>query len=411
VIPRYLRLNQTGFTLLFQYPDYGKLWFGNVVSGLGDQAGWIALVWLLLHITGSAASIGWVTLLYQLPSIITSPMAGVLLDRFSRARVMAAGNLVLAVLFTAITLVSLHLGATSVWLIYVLVGAAGVVLPLNTTGGGPLLTELIPKEKLSQANFLVQSVWQLALLLGPAIGGALVATIGSEAVIAIDAVTFVIVALILLRLPAGPIGTNVQRKSSWHDFQTGVRYLLANRPLVALTIITLFFNLFYGPYRVILPVLAKDTLGGPSALGLLWTTFSIGSIGGSIVFSLRTWTFPLSVSLASIVILWGVVTIGVAYAHTLFLATAFMFVAGMVFAPWGALVMTVRQKIIPAELQGRVIGATSSLTMAGGPIGAWITGLLVGDVSPTGILLVSGAVTVGIGLLALLWPDFRNIDS
>jgi MFS family permease len=403
--------SRTAFVLLFEYPHYGRLWFGNVVSQLGDQAGWIALVWLLLHMTGSASSVGWVTLLYQLPSIITSPVAGVLLDRFPRARVMAAGNLVLAILFIAITLVSFHHTATSVWVIYGLVGIAGVVLPLNTTGGGPLLTELIPQEKLSQANFLVQSVWQLALLLGPAIGGILVGAVGPEAVIAIDAATFVMVALILMRLPVRRDGTVAQPKSPWHDFYSGLRYLLTNRPLVALTILTLLFNLFYGPYEVILPLLAKNDLGGPSALGLLWTTFSVGSLAGSIGFSTRSWRYSTSVSLALVILLWGVITIAMAYARTLLLVLFIMFVAGVVFTPWGPLVMTVRQMMVPIELQGRVIGTTSSLTRVGTPLGAWMTGLFVGDISPTVILLASGAVTMGVGVLALLWPDFRKIDG
>jgi MFS family permease len=410
LVHRY-RFHQTGFTLLFRYPDYGKLWFGNVVSSFGDQAGWIALVWLLLHMTKSASAIGWVTLLYQLPSVLTSPIAGVLLDRFPRARVMAAGNIILALLFCAITLVSPHLASASAWLIYVLVGAAGVVLPLNTTGGNALLPELIPQDKLSQANFLMQTEWQLALVLGPAIGGALVGAIGPEAVLAFDAGTFMIAALVLLSLPVSRSGGMVQRKSPLHDFQTGFRYLLANRPLVALSILTVLFNFLYGPYEVILPVLAKTIFGGPNALGLLWTTFAMGSLVGSIVFSLRTWPYSLSISLASIIILWGVLTIGMAYAHALFLAMAFMFVGGVVYAPWGALVMTVRQKIIPSDFRARVTGTTISITISGMPIGAWVTGMILGDVQPHAILLASGMLTVAIGAWACLWSDFRKIDS
>ncbi len=405
-----MRVRGVGFELFFRYPKFGKMWLGNVISEFGDQAGWIALTWLLLHRTGSASSVGWITLLYQFPSIFTSPLAGLLLDRFPRARVMAIGNLILTLLFTLIALITLLTEHGLIWLIYILIGLAGVVLPLNTTGGSALLPELVPANKLSQANYLIQMEWQLALILGPAIGGVLIGIIGTQALILADAATFLFTALMLFSLPVIVTETVASSTSPWRDFQDGIRYLMKNRSLVALTVLTVFFNLLYGPYEVILPFVAKTIFHNPSVLGLWWTVFAIGSIAGSAMFSMREWRYSISRSLAFIIVMWGVVTTAIAFSHTIWVTASIMLVAGIVFSPWGALVMTVRQKIIPPQLQGRVIGATMSFTTAGMPIGAWITGFLLGGVSSEVIFLTCGLGTIGVGIVALLWPSFREID-
>lgn len=88
-----------------------------------------------------------------------------------------------------------------------------------------------------------------------------------------------------------------------------------------------------------------------------------------------------------------------------------MLIAGVVFSPWGARVMTIRQKVIPASLQGRVMGTTLSVTMVAGPIGAWATGFLLGDLSAQRIFFGCGMATLAIGTLAFCWPSFRNLDT
>ena len=117
-----------GFALIFEYPDFRKRWVGSVVSALGTQAGWIALIWLMMGLTGHASVVGVVTLLYQLPQVVFGPVAGVVLDRYSRPAVMAAANFVLAAVFLAIPLAA-HMGG------------AGAVGPIEgmifVAGGGP----------------------------------------------------------------------------------------------------------------------------------------------------------------------------------------------------------------------------------------------------------------------------------
>jgi MFS family permease len=401
-----------GLSLLFQYPDYAKRWVGSVVSALGNQVGWIALIWLVMQLSGSASSVGIVTLLYQLPQAIFAPIAGLVLDRYSRPRVMSLANFALGLMFICIPIIAMSFGRNGLWLIYLLVTMVGIIMPFDTIGSGPLVADLIPSERLSQANFLSQTVWQIAYLVGPGLGGVLIAWIGSLPLLFIDAATFLFLGIVMLTVTPAREHHLLSHETPFHNLKAGIVYLFKNSPLLALAIVSLLFNLLYGPYEVLLPEVAKSNLGGSAALGLLWFAFSVGAVGGGIVFSSKSWTYRISISLVAIIFLWGMVTIGLAYAtYHLWFASVLMFVGGLVFAPWGALVTTARQRIVPRELQGRVFGASAFITSAGTPVGAWLTGILLPFATPQSMFLASGVVTAALGLAAAFWQVLQGVDA
>lgn len=415
-------MRHQGLQLLSKYPHYRKLWLSSVITQCGDQIGWVALIWLVLHRTHSSSAIGWVTLAYQIPQVVTAPLAGVIQDKFQRAKVMALGNVLFVFLFTAIPLISMVDPMGNMWLIYLLITTSGVLLPL-TGGASPLIAQLIAKEDLSKANFFHQSAWQIAYLLGPALGGILIAWVGSAPVLFIDAASFLICAALLNRIPvsaqgasregagsSGLVGATRTLSSTRADFAEGIRYLMRQPALLALALLTLLFYFFYGPYEVILPILAKTQFGGAEALGLLWSSFAVGTAAGSVVFSAKSWPFRLAPSLATVIILWGVVTMGLAYASSLITAAIVMFLGGLVFSPWGPLSATARQRLVPMSLQGRVFGATAPLTTVGMPLGAWLCGLFLGALSVQTVLLWSGAATIAVGVWGLCMKTFRDLD-
>ncbi|WP_029421562.1 MFS transporter [Alicyclobacillus macrosporangiidus] len=407
-----MKFPHEGVGLLFQYPEYGKRWIGSVVSGLGNQVGWMGLVWLAMDLSGSAASIGIVTLLYQLPQALLAPVAGALLDRYPRARAMALANLALAAVFTLIPVLAHAFGRPALWAIFGLTAFAGAILPIDTTGAGPLVAELVPRDRRSQANFLNQTALAVVYLAGPALGGVWVAGFGPIAPLYFDAATFLCLALLMWSIaPARPQPV-AGRQGFWIDLTAGTSYLLRHRPLLAMSILSLLFNLFYGPYMVLIPALAQSHLGGPAAQGLVWMAFSLGALAGGMVCSSRRWPFRPSASLAAIIVLWGIVTFALAGVCTRVGPTCFvMFLGGLVFSPWGALVTTIRQHLVPPALHGRVFGTSALLTAAGTPIGAWLTGLLLPALSPSRILALAGAFTIGVGLAGGWWPAIRQLDA
>lgn len=399
-------------SLLFKHPQYARYWFGSVVSAFGDQVGWIALIWLVLRIGGGPGAVGLVTLLYQIPRMISSPIAGVWLDRLPKARVMATANVIVGILFTVIPVVSTRFGSHGLGAIYILVALAGVVIPFDAIGDSTLVAELVPKDKWSQAYFVSQTQSQLATLLGPAVGGVLIAVFGTEPLLYIDAVTFLVCALALFSIPTRRVSkVSISRQTPAKEFVEGIRHMRGFRPIIALSIVTFFFNFLYGPFEVILPVLSKLKYGGSTALGLLWTVFSVGSVAGSLFFSGRTWKYRLSTSLASIIVLWGVGALAMAYTDRLVWAVIIMLFEGMVFSPWVALVVFARQQVIPMELQGRVTGAIQAITVGGMPLGALVSGMVLSEVGTFWTFICAGAATILVGVCGYMWPAFRQLDG
>ncbi|WP_206921903.1 MFS transporter [Alicyclobacillus suci] len=181
------RVRLGSLNLLLDYPQYSKKVLSRMLASLGDQIGWIALIWLVLHVSNNPYSIGIVTLLYQVPQAIMRPFAGLVLDRYPRAQIMALTNILVGILFLLIPLLASKNDLMGIYLITLFIG---VFLPFDTTGVESLTKELIPKDKLLQANFISQSEWHVAYLIGPALGGVLISRIGSSCVLYVDAGTF-----------------------------------------------------------------------------------------------------------------------------------------------------------------------------------------------------------------------------
>ena len=401
----------TGFNLLREYPDYTKRWIGSAVSALGTQVGWIALIWLAMRVSGGAAAIGTVTLLYLFPQVLVGPIAGTVLDRFSRARLMAAANFVLAAIFAAIPLVTIGRGQWHSLMMYGLILLAGLVLPFDTVGSGPLVADIIPSDKLSEANFLSQVIWQVAFLVGPGLGGLLVALTGSRILLLGDAATFMVLAVLMLTIRTGHLGGGIPTAALWREAGAGLQFLVRTPALLTLAVFTLLFNFFYGPFEVLLPDLARLHFGGPAALGLLWFCFSAGALGGALWFSSKQWPFKMAQSFAVIIIVWGVCAATFAWAgRDLWAACAVLLAGGLVYSPWEALAVTAVQRLVPRHMQGRAFGASNVVAAGGMPLGAWLTGISLPLINPRLVFLVCGLVTIGVGMAAFGSRSLREFD-
>ncbi len=396
--------------LLRGYPRFRSQLVGYLVSMLGDQVGWIALVWLVLRLTGSASAVGVVTLVYIAPQAFSGPFAGALLDRFGRARVMALANAGVAALLAGVAVVASTVGAHGLWAVYLMVGSAGALVAFNTAGRIALIAELVPPSLRARANFLSQSGGQVAWLLGPAIGGAGVALVGSVPLLAADGATYVILALVLAGIAAEP-RPSAAASHMLADVWAGLRYLMGRRELIALALLTVLFNFLYGPFEVLLPALAHATLGGAWALGLLWSAFGVGSLGTTAV--LTAWRGRLKPSRAfgAIIVGWALVALAMTRVASEPEAVAVMLAGGVIYSPWSGLYATVVQGMVPQTLRGRVAGAQSSLTVLGMPLGAFLTGLVLGHLESRTLFALSGGLTLAIGVVALASPLLRRLDS
>ncbi|MGC5327602.1 MFS transporter [Brevibacillus sp. SYSU BS000544] len=385
-------------------PSFRWYWLGLFLSGLGDQFGWMGLTWFFLKQTNSPAVVGTLVSAYFLPSLVSGLFIGILLDRFDRRKLIIWDNLFRGIIVVLLVSI-LSFFQSPIWLIILIVGVLGMLSPLSSAGAQTLLPALIgDKEMLTNANGLMQSQWQIVYLFGPALAGLLIGLIGEKAVLLIDALSFFVCAFCFfrLKLPASPVKQGNTKPPLAGELLTGYQFILRNPVFIWLLIITLFFNMAYGPIEVALPFYANEQLAGEaSTLGLLWASLALGALVGSGWFSVKAWRFPVGYSLSSIILLWGVTTLPLAIWPGLPVAMFSLFVAGICFSPYNVLYVSYLQRQVPDEMLGRVITSARTITGLGMPLGAFFSGILVHSFGVMQLLLFSALGCILVGLASL----------
>ncbi len=282
------------FFRVFRNRNLCLLTAADSVSVLGDQMGWIAILWFATVTTKNSAMVGLLGLVFGVPGVALGAVVGNVLDRAPQKRIVGATNVLLGVIFTLIPLLY-HLGWLPFALLVGLVFLAGCLTPFTSVGWMTLLPAVVSEDELGAANSANETAWHGASLLGPVLGGLLIARFGSPVAILIDGVTYWLAALFILwiRMP----GTAQQRATTcdeqpatpvptsfWRETAAGFRILYQLKPVWWITIGALILNLAYGQLEVSLPLLTHGELhASADILGLLWTTYFIASLIGAAV--------------------------------------------------------------------------------------------------------------------------------
>ena len=284
---------------------FRRLIVGFAVSYLGDGMSFLAVPWLAIELAPPATAGLWVggaVAAYTLPGVVGAVAFGRRLRRVPARRLLLADNILRAVFLGAIPLAWLT-GVLTLPLYVVLLAISSLLHAWGSAGQYTLLAELLPGEQRLAANTLVGSLNFTGTIAGPAIAGVLVTHISSAFVLAIDALSYAFLAVVVgrLRLPESGHVSPVDRTAA----RGGLGLLRSHRELLGLLTLTWFFNLLYGPVEVALPLHVTDDLHAPGTLlGLYWMLFGIGAVlGGLAVGALRQ--LPLWPVTVGIVIAWG----------------------------------------------------------------------------------------------------------
>ncbi len=396
-------------------PHFGRYFTGEAISSVGDSMSEITIVILALGLaTGDARpmAVAAASAAYLVPGILTGVLAGRHLGAVSARTLLLIDNAWRGAWLGLVAVLATD-GALGLSAYVALLGLASLTRPLGAAGSRALVADLVADDDLFAANSLVNSTVQAAVMLGPAVAGVLAAIVGPGPVLAIDAVSFLLFAAVLLAVPASasrprrveePGGATASSPGTlavgWRWRWAG--WLAGYRTVVGLFALTAVFHALYGPFVVGLPLLVEQRAGGlptAAALGLLWSAFGVGAVLGGLAAGGR-------VSLASpraaalIAAGWGAATIIVAVPAPLALAGGAMFAGGVIYAPYLAIVNTVMQRQLPPHRLPEAGAYYSSVTGIAGPVGTLVAGGIVAGVGPTTSLLGAGGVLVAAGLLA-----------
>ena len=393
--------------------DFFLAWFGGLISMIGDWVLFIALPIYIYQLTDSTLATSGMFVAAILPSLVLGSVAGVFVDRWDRKRTMLVANLVFALI--VLPLFALR-SADWVWVAYVVSFVQSSVSQFFRPAENAFLPRLVPEQDLLAANSLNALNNNLARLIGPALGGAVMARFGLDAVVLIDSSTFLAAAgLTALIRTSGEVeketsdAVAVAQRSwqkVWSEWTGGLGLLKRNRGIAALLVIDAVSALGEGVFSVMFVVWVHDVLdGGSRELGWLMSAQAVGGIlGGVLLGSVARRHAPVRVfGLGSIA--FGVLDLAL-FGYPLFLSGVWIgiILIGLVGIPTiatGAGFMTMMQQAVQDAYRGRIFGIRGTMAGLLQLTGTLIAGILGGAAGPIVLLTIQGGSYIVMGMLAL----------
>jgi MFS family permease len=400
--------------------DYRLLAGGMSVSLLGDGVFLVALAWQVYTMSDAPTALATVGIAMTIPTIACLLIGGAVSDRFDRRLVMLIADAVRAVVLAALAALAVT-GALAFWELLAIAVVYGAATAFFNPASDALVPQLLPADKLAQANSLDQLIRPLALrLAGPALGGIAVGAIGAGWAFALDAGSFAIsvVALVAMsRAPASVAGasfadsdTGTETGSGFREIRAGLRYVRSHAWLWA-TLVTaaVAYLLFMGPTEVLLPFIVKHRFAdGARDLGLIFAAGGLGSLACAV--AIGELGLPRS-ALTFMYLTWTVATVAVA-GYGLSSGLWGLMLASVLFntletagtIAWA----TVKQRHVPSQLLGRVSSLDWLISIGLLPLSYALTGPISADLGARRTLIWAGVLGAVVTFAPLLSRRVRR---
>lgn len=367
--------------------DFNRYWLSYTISALGDGALLSAGPLLVSRASSDPALVAGAAFVSQLPFLLFSLVAGAYVDRLERRAVLIAASLLRGSALVVLT-AAVALDGASIPLIYATLFAVGCGDVLATGAASSLLPSLVPAGDLARANARIFGSFTVCdQLIGPPIGAALF-VVGAALPFGLDAVTFFAAATLIARMAAVPRPAVEQREHLLREVQAGVRWLWRHRVLRMLSLTICLMNVTFMGVMAVFVLYAKQRLGlGPTGYGLLLTASAVGGLVGTGFAARLEARLGAGALLRAGLVIEGLTHVGLALTRNGWVAGAVMTVFGVHALVWGVVTVTIRQRVVPDELRGRVNGVYALFSVGGAAVGA----------------LCGGWVARGWGITAPFW--------
>jgi hypothetical protein len=392
--------------------DYRLLTTGSFVSLLGDGFFTVALAWQVYQISNVPTALSIVGVAWTLPLVVFLLLGGVLTDRYDRRWLMVGADLVRAAAVCGLGVLSVT-GALQLWHVVALIAFVGAGDAFFNPASTAIVPDLLPSRFLPQANALQGLVRPLMIrLVGPALGGFVVAAVGPGSAFLVDAGSFIVSAAAVLAIrvrPARQVSSHGLRQAI-AEMQEGFRFVWAN-PWCWATLVSAMFSLlvFIGPVQVLLPYLVKNDLHlGPEALGTIFAVSGVGAVLAAMVVG------QLGIPRLRITVMYAAWAFGVALLAGYGVMTALWqglvvaFATAALFEIGSIIWTTLLQELVPRELLGRVSSLDWLVSTGLVPVSFALTGPVAGWLGP-GTTMVIGGLLGSVLMGALLFvPGVRD---
>jgi MFS family permease len=391
--------------------DFRLLWTGMTVSLLGDGVFLVAIAWQVYQLTNAPTALAAVGIAMTVPHVLFLLVGGVVTDRVDRRRVMLAADLVRGLAIGCMGYLSVT-GNLELWHLMALSAAYGAGTAFFGPAFDAIVPDIVPQDLLGEANSLDQFVRPAALrLLGPALGGSLIAAVGVGWAFVLDGASFAVSILALLLMRPRPV-EHEGGESAAREIRQGFSYVRSHVWLWGtFAAATIAYLLFMGPTEVLVPYVVKNDLGGGArTLGFVFAMGGVGAIGAAVLMGQRA--LPRRF-ITFMFVTWALATFAVA-GYGLATMSWQVMAACLVFNALetaGTIVWaTTKHRLVPSALLGRVASFDWFISIGLVPVSFALTGPVAAAIGARTTLVLAGVLGGIVTLAGLFLPGMRRVE-
>lgn len=391
------------------HANFRKYWLGQCVSLIGTWMQSIGQTWLVFSLTGSPLLLGILGAAQFLPITFFSLFAGVVIDKYPKRNILLLTQFISMILaFTLSLLVFTH----SVKYEYVLLLAfiLGCCNSIDLPTRQAFTIEMAGKQDLMNAIALNSATFNLARIIGPAVGALVMASFGAGWCFFLNGFSYVAVLISLFKISVTPYVRKEVSKTVFKEIKDGLSYIAREPSLLQTILMVLIIGLFVYNFNILLPVFTQEVLHQrEQVFGLLMSALGFGSFLGAIMVSITSQTGPHSRILVISTLTVSILFVLISFTHTFFLTALFLLLAGMATIWFSTNANSTLQITAKDEYRGRVMSVYSLVFAGSTPIGNMFAGFIAGKIGAGDAFLISGLVTLSsVGLLKLIFKNKKE---
>ena len=395
--------------------NFRLYWFGQMISLMGSRIQGIGQVWLVLVLTHSGLQLGLLGALQALPVLLFSIFGGVFVDRWPKRRVLFATNIA-SMLQALLLWLLIVTGAIQLWQLYILAMLLGCTNCLYLPAAQAFVVEMVGRDDLPNAVALSSSIGNLARIVGPGLGGIIIAASSVTSLFLLNALSFlpIIAGLALIRSSELYVqetqGSGAgERQKTWTALREGVAYVWRTQAVLLVIVVAGLVLLFGSNFNVVLPLVATDVLHiGAPGFGFLSAATGIGALLSTLWLA---WANQKSVMRQILIytLAFGVLEVAFAVSHLYLLSLLLITAVGFTEMAFAAQTVTALQIITPDHLRGRVTSVQVLFFDGSLPLGYLLMGWLSGLYGAPAALIIGAVLCLLVTGAGWLW--YKNIEQ
>ncbi|MDO8671782.1 MAG: MFS transporter [Dehalococcoidia bacterium] len=410
VEPSASRFNFSETLSSLQYPNFRRLWLGQMGNSGAQWMEIVARGWLVYQLTDSPLMLGLVFAVRAAPMLFFGIFGGVLADRLDRRKLLVASllaNMVLVLILATLIVTE----TLQVWHVFATALLTGVVMAFQQPARQAMIPNLVSKRHLMNAIALNQAAMNVTWSAGPALAGFLVGIVGMGGTYYAQAVLLLWASVLSFSVKIPPSTSPPRKSTMFFDLKEGLAYVRSNGTILALLVLALVPVMLANPYQSMMPVFAKDVLNmGPEGLGILMSAPGIGAFVGSTLIASLSGFRRKGLLLLVGVGLFGLTLVAFTLSHWMVISVLILVAVGTAQSGFQAINTTLLQTNTPDELRGRVF-SIFLLDRGLGPLGTTLAGFLTTFIgAPITIGLMGGACFLLALGIAIAKPSLRRLS-